>query len=328
MMKLEIPDHPFYPNEAIVPDDALLEALVAGYEHELDGAEPVPMIFLASWAPVGIFERIFAQDPRTIPVRGFAWMLYLSGYFSGIWLRTQIQNAQLESMHARHALPASKKAFDAIVSRARAGIGVPDRTDEAVLDHCEGILPELVEGFGYYKGSLLQILELPPEGSSARPGGLIVGGPLWCGHADPRLEALADLYDVSSKLLQSHDPEWNRLLDWILDTELAEVERGRLVCRTSFSAQGWSRSSYEQFVSLMGIFLEVFQAVALTTVHAVADGNTGSGHRACIAHACLTSWRDAFMLGLNDRRPDGDTESALPRFSGAPPASEATRERL
>ena len=50
MMKLSIPDHPFYPNEAIMPDAALLEALVGDYQKEVEGAAPDPMTFLASSA--------------------------------------------------------------------------------------------------------------------------------------------------------------------------------------------------------------------------------------------------------------------------------------
>ncbi len=318
MMKLSIPDHPFYPNEGIVPDAALLDALATAYERELDGGAPDPMTFLASSAPLRIFGRILAQDPRELPVRSFTWMLYLSGYFSGLWLRSQIHNAQLESMRALQALPPTKKAFDAIVSRALGGLGVVQRADEDVLDYCEGILPELVEGFGYCEGILLQILEVPPEGICAPSGVLIASGPLWCGHGNPRLETLADLHDVSSKLLQSHDARWNRLLDWIPQAEQAEVERGRIVGKAGFSLQGWSKQAYEQLVSRMGVFVEVFQAAALTTVRAVAEGHPHTGRRACVVHSCLMSWRDAFALGLFDSRSDGEAEPTLPRFSDPP----------
>jgi hypothetical protein len=219
-------------------------------------------------------------------------------------------------------LPPSRKAFDAIVSRTQAGLGAVCRADEAVLEHCEAVLPELVEGFGYYRGSLGQILAVSPDGSDTRSSGLIVGGPLWCGHANPRLATLAELHDVSRKLLQSHDAQWNQLFDWIPQAERAEAERGRLVCRSGFSVQGWSLHDYEQFVSLMGVFVEVFQAAALTAVWAVAEGDPQTGRRACVAHACLVSWRDAFMLGINDNRAAGEIESALPRFSKPPVESE------
>ncbi len=305
MMKLSIPDHPFYPNEGIVPDAALLDALVAAYERELDGGAPDPMPFLASSAPLRIFGRIFAQDPRELPARSFTWMLYLSGYFGGVWLRAQIQNAQLESMRMMQALPPTRKAFDAIVSRALGGRGVVHRADEDVLGYCEGLL--------------LQMLEVPPEGICAPSGVLIASGrPLWCGHGNPRLEALADLSDVSFKLLQSHDARWNRLLDWIPQAEQAEVERGRIVGKAGFSLQGWSKQAYEQLVSRMGVFVEVFQAAALTTVRAVAEGHPHTGRRACVVHSCLMSWRDAFALGLFDSRSDGEAEPTLPRFSDPP----------
>ncbi len=326
MMKLSIPDHPFYPNEGIVPDAALLDALVAAYERELDGGAPDPMAFLASSAPLRIFGRIFAQDPQELPARSFTWLLYLSGYFGGGWLRAQIQNAQLESMRVMQALPPTRKAFDAIVSRALGGRGVVHRADEDVLGYCEGILPELVEGFGYCEGLLLQMLEVPPEGICAPSGVLIASGrPLWCGHGHPRLEALADLYDVSSKLLQSHDPRWNRLLEWIPQAEQPEVERGRIVCRTSFSLRGWSKQAYEQLISRMGVFVEVSQATALTTVRAVAEGDPYTGRRACVAHSCLMAWRDAFAIGLFDSRFDGEAEPTLPRFSDRPAGGEPAR---
>ena len=311
-MRIEIPEHPYYETDALRRDEALLDELVQGYRIDSKSKHD-PATFLFGFAPARLFERAFTRPPQKLPIEGYAWVLFLSGYFGGLWLRTRMREAQLDSMLTQLGSPPTPEAFQIVVTRARGGTSAARGSDADALAYAEGILPELVAGFGYNQGYLQEILDRPPKGARAPRGFLIPGGALWCGYRNPHLEILAGLHDVSQKLRYSHDAEWNRLGHWIPAAQAEETERGQIVWSSGFSVRGFSQRSYEQLLDLSASFLEVMQATALTAVRAIAESDANSARHAAAAHACLGPWGSAYSLGLMDNRFD-TTGPRLPSF--------------
>ena len=82
---------------------------------------------------------------------------------------------------ATHHCTASEHSSQ--VRLAHASTAEPD----VLRAHLETALPELITGFGYNRGYLLQILEAPPDGVRADSGAIVPDGPLWCRYRNGRL---------------------------------------------------------------------------------------------------------------------------------------------
>ena len=82
----EVRSHPVY------PDESALQPIIDRYAPDMDVRR-----FLALFAPLEIFERVFADPPAALPYRSFAWLLQVSGYFTGRSARRLIVEAQVGS---------------------------------------------------------------------------------------------------------------------------------------------------------------------------------------------------------------------------------------
>jgi hypothetical protein len=192
----------------------------------------------------------------------------------------------------------------------RAALG-PDAETRA---YTEAALPELIAGFGYNQGYLLEILESPPAGITPPDGFLVPGGPLWCGYGNPRLEVLAGLHDISTRLASFPTAGWRAVGKVVQERQPAELERGRQVWSTGLSMQGFSQAAYDQLLDVSSSFLEIIQATALMAARACAANDLGCARSAAFANGCVAPWLGAYALGLMDNRPDLEERPLLPRF--------------
>jgi hypothetical protein len=92
--------------EVTEPDPVLLQALLSDYERELDGTPPDMETFLFGRAPIAIFRRIFQEGPKELPGESTIWVLLLSGYFGGVWLRAGVNGRP--SAQTRRPAPTPK----------------------------------------------------------------------------------------------------------------------------------------------------------------------------------------------------------------------------
>lgn len=311
-------DYPAWPSQAMRVDPSLLDELAETYAGE-DVAR-----FLFGFVPIEAFDRILGEADGAIPAESFVWLMHLSGYFGGVWLRAEIRRAQPESPLAGAGQAPTRAGFDAIALRAQAAL---DAARGAPLDAVEKSLPELFSSFGYNQGYLLEIVESPPEGLAPPTGFVVPRAPLWCDYATPRLRSLPRLREVARRLADPPDPRWRALASELGERVAPEVERGRAVWSSGLSVQGFSAEAYAQLLDVSGSFLEVLQAVTLTAVRAVAERDATLARRAALARACLAPWLGSYLLGLMDPRNDDARRPPLPSFAPATGACTSRRSR-
>ncbi len=318
-MRVELPDHPFFPGTVMTREPALLDELADAYAVRTRPAPLVMTRFLFGDAPVELFDRIFASsDPGVLPTGGYLWVFHLSGYFGGVWLRDELARSGHNEAIAGFSVTPSEDAFTDETDRAAtaltAAASSPDHVlalSAASLFHAEH---GLVDTFGYNQGYLLQIVEAPPEGLDT-PADFVVcpaasaDGPLTCTYATSRLGALAEVADTSDALARG-DGEYGRLATRIAPVQDAGVARGRTVWDGMLNVAGFSQEAYEQLLDISSAFLETVQATVLTAARAVAEGDVLAGRRAAVAEACLGVWLTSYLVGITDGRPGRD----LPRF--------------
>ncbi len=306
-MRLWLPESPFFANEVIEPGAELLDELARDH----DGNDP--LAFLFGVAPARAFERMTACEPGELPLSQHLWIMHVSGYFGGVWLRSEILRAQPGSMLLQLGSDPGREAFLAIAERAQAAVLAARGESSAALAYVETAFPEIVSGFGYNQGYLLQILETPPAGLQAPDAFLIPRGPLWCDYGRSRLEPLEALRPVAQKLARPPSLGWRKLAASLPDKLAAEVERGRLVWSSGLSVQGFSQSAYEQLLDVSSSFLEIVQATALVAARALAERDVAWLRRAALANACLAPWLGSYAQGLMDKRGDA-SGPRLPAF--------------
>lgn len=321
-MTVTLPDHPYWPNDVVVEAPALLGELAAAHAGGVDG-EPEMERFLFGDIAVAVFDEIFAgADEHRLGE--LLWLLHLSGYFGGRWLRAEIAAAQPEALVLTVDNPPGEDAFLATVEKARTRLAALSGTDDELLAlareslfdkpaPAEGEEPVrgLTDSFGYNVGYMLEILATPPEGIVASPEFEVTCDGLFsCTYASPKLAVLTELAEVEAAV--NADPP----LDAALVAELVAIQeaaepRGRAVWSGGLSVQGFSQRSYDQLLDVSSSFLETVQATALTNVAAVAEGDVGRARIGAISEAAQIVWLDAYFAGLLD----GSQPIALPEFS-------------
>jgi hypothetical protein len=240
--------------------------------------------------------------------------MHLSGHFGGAWLRSELRRAQPGGMLANLGQPPSAEVFAAAADRCAGALGAARGSDRDALAYAEGVLPELIEAFGYNLGYLLQIVEAPPAGLQTPPDHAVADGPLWVRYSRPRLAGLAPLRLVSEKLTSPPSPAWRRVGEGLLESQQAHEARGRQVWSSGLSVEGFGQQAYDQLLDVSASFLEIIQASALTAVRAVAERDPDSGRRAALAQACVIPWLSSYAQGLMDNRADEAGAQALPVF--------------
>jgi hypothetical protein len=324
MPDVHVPEYPYYEGTTMTPDGALLDDLATAYANRADN-RLVMTRFLFGDVPVALFDRIFAtDDPATLPLGSYLWLYHLSGYFGGIWLRSELLRSGHNQMMANVNLPPTAEQFTDEVGEAQRildrafGDDVLAYNRESLFDQPNADIPDaplrgLADLFGYNEGYLLQIAEKPPRGLVTPPG-LVecpvdpADAPLFCRYGTSRLAALRAFDDVAARLREGKG-EYA-----VVGVELARVQalgiaRGRTVWDGQLDVQGFEQDAYEQLLDISSAFLETVQATALATVHAVVERDPVVGRQAASANAMMTVWLRSYIVGLTDGRP-----IALPTF--------------
>jgi hypothetical protein len=311
-LHVSIPDHPFSDNDLIAPAGALLDGLARESCEARGGTVPEVTQFLFGSAPVSVFESLLRNDPADVDFEGSLWVLHLSGYFGGVWLRREIVSAQPDSFIANIGSTPTEADFLAEVESVRPATVAARAVDDAeVLAYLEAIFLELVDGFGYNKGYLLQILEVPPEGLSSPADLALCEGPLSCVYEPLALEALGDFDAARDRLGDPPDDAWDEIAQSVLGLQDQSEARGRMVWSSGLSVQGFSQESYEVLLDVSSSFLQVVQATALAAAQSLAESKADVGRRASAADAGFRIWIDSYTMGLLDGRSDRE----LPEIS-------------
>lgn len=311
-MTVRLVPYPMFASPVIVPDQLLLDRLAGDYAATHPAASHEIERFLFGYVPVVVFDRIFAGGAGS-DVPGLLWLMHLSGYFGGRWLRGEIVTAQPDAMLASVSIPPSEADFLATVARAQANLAAAAGDDETVLRHARASLfdepaseeggmpfPGLTDSFGYNLGYLREILAAPPAGLHAGPEYQIdASGLFGCTYATPRLAVLAELADVQ-RAVSSAAPPYTELAAELLPLQEAAEPRGRSVWSTGLSVQGFPQREYDQLLDVSSSFLETVQAAALTMLKAVANGDAHAARIGAVANAAMVVWLASYRTGLLD----------------------------
>lgn len=321
-ISVELVDYPDFASDVITPSQELLDEMAVDYASELaEGETPEMERFLFGHVAVDVFNRIFDGDDSD--TAGLLWLMWLSGYFGGRWLRGEIEVAQPGAPLTTFSQTPSQESFDSIMATAKVGLDAAAADDETLLAYARESLFDkppaeeggdpirgLTDNFGYNKGYMLQILEVPPEGLDAGPAYQITCGGLYdCTYATPRLAVLAELADLQEQVAAG-EGDFAELVAELTEIQDAAEPRGRSVWSGGLSVQGFPQKSYDQLLDVSSSFLETVQATALVMIDAAANEDAGRARTGAIANAAMVIWLSAYRVGLTY----GDGEKVLPTF--------------
>lgn len=317
--------YPYWDNDVAAEAPAALDELAVAYVASLDAAEEPQMErFLFGSLPVSVFDDVFAgATPERR--RELMWLMHLSGYFGGRWLRGEIAAAQPDAPLVGFSNPPTEAAFASTVERAAQRLAALDGDEAGILAAARDSLFDtppaeeggdpirgLTDSFGYNRGYMEEILRSPPEGVEASPRfDVDCDGLFACVYASPKLAVLDELAEFQA-LLNSDDPPDAELVAELLPVQEAAIPRGVGVWSGGLSVQGFSQESYDQLLDVSSSFLETAQAAALINARAVAEGDVDAARTGLVAEAVTIVWLDAYIAGLTNG--EGDIE--LPTFVG------------
>ncbi len=321
---VEMVSYPFWENDVAVEATEALDDLAAAYAAGLDsGQEPEMERFLFGDLAVGVFDEVFEG---TIPERRqeLMWMMWVSGYFGGRWLRGEIADAQPEAPLVGFSQTPTEDSFSGTMGRAAARLAALEGDDTEVLAAARAALFDrpseeeggdpirgLADNFGYNRGYLEEILATPPEGVEASPQFQVnCGGLFDCVYTTPKLAVLEELGGFQA-LINSEEPPDAELVAELLPVQEAAIPRGVSVWSGGLSVQGFSQESYDQLLDVSSSFLETVQAAALINSRAVADEDVAAAQTGLVAEAVMIVWLEAYRAGLTF----GDGVIELPAFS-------------
>lgn len=320
-MNIDVGDYPLFESPIVVAAPDLLHELADAYTSTLVGEIPQMERFLFGYVPIEVFDRIFSGDIKE--TSGLMWLLHLSGYFGGRWLRGEIEIAQPTAPLTLVSIEPNVANFLVTTEKAEHGINASCSDDETVLHYSkqslyntqaksEGSQPiqGLADNFGYNKGYLLEILARPPEGCNSPEKYQINGRGLFqCVYASPKLKILPLLTEVQEAIAISDSKYVSLVKDLIPLQEIAEP-RGRSVWSSGLSVQGFPQVAYDQLLDVSSSFLETVHATGLTMIRSVIEENADQARRGSVADAAMTIWLSAYMVGLLN----GKGDKVIPKF--------------
>lgn len=288
----DLPDHPWFPNDVMVEDPAVLEQLLDAETGSIERA-------LFGRIPLRLLGAALTVDSDPVPLPARLWVMHLSGYFGGVWLRRELARAQPDAPLLGVDVLPDAAAFAELTEAQSAALDAA-RDDASALAFAARRFPHHLDGYGYNRGYLVEILEAPPAGLNSPAGFLVAPGLLDARYAADEIDGLSELVERFALCLDRGDVDAEPLF-----TAQAEAhERGRLVWSTGLSVQGFPQDEYDQLLELSAYFLQGTQAAALAMVLASTAQDGELARRAAVLDALLEPWSISYRMGLLDGRPD------------------------
>jgi hypothetical protein len=261
-----VPRHPWWDTSLDAPAPERLAAIPSS-----DGNE---LTHLFGDVPRAVFAATLAPDGPARPEEGSWWLLHLSGYHGGQWLRSAIARAQPDAPLVQLDLPPTEDGFRAQVAAAEDALAATRHDPLAHLDRRLLTVepPGLVDTFGYNEGYLQEIVDRPPEGLHPSAG-----------------------YEVVA--LENVPPE---LRDPVENVRAAAHRRGREVWSTGLSVQGFDAAEYAALLDVSDTFLRLTRDVTAVGLFAAAARDAPTAERVGLADAQLTFWLASYITGLTD----------------------------
>jgi hypothetical protein len=309
-----LPDYPFVENESIRVDRAMLDILAGEFLAAGGRAHEVPA-FLFSFVPVRSFDRIAGGAfDRLEYLEG---LLYLSGYFGGVWLK-QVLNPGASSRIGARAGPEDsglpgKRVFSLLASVTGTLNDKVRRGDpEAIRDMLFDSLDPFLFLYGYNLGYLESILERPPAGVDAPAGYLACFHFMDCRTPVQGISALEDLLLLVAQLTEPPDDRWILMKTKVDALGPPAREAGYGVWSGPLNTEGMLPDDYFTLLDLSAGFLLYCQVLVLSAMDAWVNEGEAAGRVSLAVGAGMAAWVGGYGIGLAFGDPGGELPRIVP----------------
>jgi len=313
-VEVTLPEYPYAETALTEVSMDFLNQLAVDYVCGLDAQDEASGVdFLLRYAPLRLFEDMQTQGPAEL--KKTMWILHISGYFGGIWLKAKLNefnpsdgDDDSESGHMGGE-PAEDGGLSEAVEIAQEAIDAAEGDDEALLAFNKTsllgfLIPKfgIASNFGYNKGYLLQIYDNPPESLTSPEGFVACDGVLWCDYATQHMSCLPGLKGVSDALGSESAP-YDEIGEKVRKSQDGAESMGRQVWGSFLDYSGMPQDFYEDLLDVSAAFLEVVQAAGLLSAKAVAEEDTEAGRQAAYLQSGIIIWLSAYMGSFTSSPP-------------------------
>jgi len=310
-----LPGFPYEENPAIKIDTQMLDDLAGRFLTGGGRVDQVPE-FLFGYVPVWAFDRLAAMTYDTL--EELEGLLYLSGFFGGVWLKGVLDPGPPGADADLPFLPSGLEYSGVEGAFSLSAESGPETNMFTFLAFFTGIMNELVRSgnpgslnrflienmdfyiflYGYNKGYLQSILDFPPEGTEPPPGYLTCTHFLDCTTPVQGISVLEDLIQRVEYLRDPPDSRWERMKNKVDSNGPAAEERGYDVWRDHLSVEDMLPEDYRVLLDLSGGFLLYCQVLVLSAMDAwVLEDATRATQSAAVS-AGMTGWVGGYGIGL------------------------------
>jgi hypothetical protein len=310
-----LPSYPYVENDSIRIDPGMLDDLAAEFLAGGGRVDQVPG-FLFSFVPVRCFDRIARGMFEGIEEQ--EGLLYLSGFFGGVWLKTVLDPGSTGTLEIRP--PAGDSSPAAGIFSLLASVieslnetvrqGEPEAIRELLFDSLEPFLFL----YGYNLGYLESILERAPAGVIPPPGYLTCSHFLDCRTPVQGISVLEDLLRLVADLTDSPDERWGLLRARVEEFVPPAREAGYGVWSDHLSTEGMRPNDYLTLLDLSAGFLLYCQVLVLSDMDAWVNGEADAGRVSLAVGAAMAAWVGGYGIGLISENSGED----LPRIELLP----------
>jgi len=311
-----LPDYPYLENDAIRVDPAMLDALAGEFLAGGGRTHQVPS-FLFSYVPVRSFDRIALGTFDTL--EDLEGLLYLSGYFGGVWLKQVLNPEDSGFVGGRpgrvEARPLGTLVFSLLASVTRnLNDTVRAGEPEAIRELLFNSLDPFLFLYGYNLGYLESILERAPAGVDPPEGYLACSHFMDCRTPVQGIAVLEGLLLLVTRLADPPDERW-MLMGSKVDTLGPRArEAGYGVWSGPLNTEGMLPDDYFTLLDLSAGFLLYCQVLVLSAMDAWVNEGEAAGRVSLALGAGMGAWVGGYGMGL----AFGDPAGELPRIQLLP----------
>jgi hypothetical protein len=324
---VSLPGYPFFDNidRTMDPAPELLNDLARDYGRHT--SNPTMDDFLLGWAPKQLFEDVMSPRRNHFSLAESIWVLHLTGYFGGIWLRLKFE----EFGNGRGGAPPTEASFDGLAAQLDEATAAYGGSDAEVLEYVTDRLRGdfftaggIVNTYGYNVGYLDQILNGSAPSTVAVPSNYFAfseDGLFDATYSDGEYQGLGQWRRRSNP-----DRPWGDEVtaltvgeggsDDLRAIQKSGIGTGHFTWTLPFlSIEGWDQPSYDSLLATSAGFIQAHQITGMAAIAASARGRADWARRATWANALNRPFAGSYGAGLGDNTYDGmDALEALPQF--------------
>ncbi len=324
--RVRLPDYPYVQNDAIRIEPRLLDGLARDFLAGGGQVDEVPS-FLFSFVPIRVFDGI--TRGRLDRLEEDEGLLYLSGFFGGVWLRKALhfrpsatQSLLLSdpapgaamaplSPAPPTALSAGTRAFSFLTAfAAELNEAAREGNSAAIQEVLLNSLDTLLFLYGYNLGYLESILERPPEGVESPPGYLSCTHFLDCRTPVQGISELERLLTLIDGLADPPDSRWALMKEKVDRLGPPSRQAGYGIWNGFLSTEHMLPDDYFTLLDLSAGFLVYCQVLVLSAMDAWVYEDEEAGRVSLAVGAGMSAWIGGYGIGLIS----GDSEGRLPQI--------------